>query len=408
MNAPVSFAPGGASEARQAKAPGATACIRHDRFLIPLAPPALLRFYLDHLLVPHSRGELLRSGLARTIGPVAALLDGQSCDQAAEFPLAELAALLRREGVLHGKISAITLGDYENSARKKSVAFLFEGREPRPRLIAKLSSDPAHSHNLEHEYRALGLLRDRLGDAQRETVPAPMTKGSARGTAVFCQQVLPGTAMYVQTRSSWLPRRLVQRHFGLAGDWLTQFQQATRSGEIRLGESGSAEALAALQQVASLAPQAADFITAAIRRTEALADVRLPVVAVHGDFWTRNLLVSGAQLGVIDWENYREQGLPFDDLFHFITSYGQSFPWQLGRWSDPVRAFRATFAAPGWMSRFVQQAVRRHCLHSGMSPLLPAALFPAFLARRALEHGGIWLSLFDEFSRMDPCACFGS
>ena len=26
----------------------------------------------------------------------------------------------------------------------------------------------------------------------------------------------------------------------------------------------------------------------------------------------------------------------------------------------------------------------------------------------SLKDGGIWLSLFDEFSRMDPCACFGS
>lgn len=408
MNAPVSFAPGGASETRQANAASAAACIRHDRFVIPLAPPAPLQFYLNHLLVPHSRNELVRSGLLRAIGPLAGLPNVQSCDQDAVFPLAEVAALLRREGVLHGELTAITLGDYANSARKKGVAFLFEGREPRPHLIAKLSSDPAHAQNLEHEHQTLGRLRERLGDALRETVPAPLAKGSARRTAVFCQQALPGTAMYVQTRNSWSPRRLVQRHFSLAGDWLTQFQLAARSGEIRLGESGSADALAALQQIASLSPQANDFITAAIRRTESLADERLPVVAVHGDFWTRNLLLSGAQLGVIDWENYREQGLPFDDLFHFITSYGQSFPWQLGRWADPAHAFQTTFAAQGWMSRFAERAVRGHCVRGGMSPLLPAALFPAFLARRALEHGGIWLSLFDEYSRMDPCACFGS
>ncbi|MFM5953755.1 MAG: phosphotransferase [Novosphingobium sp.] len=377
--------------------------LRHDRFSIPLAPAGPLRFYRDYLMVPHSRGELLRSKLARAV-PGERSWTGET-----EFPVVLLSDALQREGLTEGPIEAITLGDYAHSARGKGIAFLFEGAATRPRIIAKISRDPAHARQLDHELQVLGDLHGRLADDLRAAIPAPIARITAGSIGVCCQAALGGRAMYVETRTSLAPARLIDRHFALAGDWLARFQLASPNGAVPLGQSGAIAALKQLRGSAlPLSAGARGYIADLLRQTEAMAGLPLPLAACHGDFWARNLLVDGPQLGVIDWDGYRASSLVFEDLFHFVVSYGQGFAWNLGRWAEPVAAFRATFARSGPMEYAVKTALRTHSSRHSVPPEALGVLFPAFLAERALTRGEFWPRLFEEFAGMDRCACFGS
>lgn len=377
--------------------------LRHDRFSIPLEPAGPLRFYRDCLMVPHSRGELLRSKLARTV-PGERSWTGET-----GFPLALLGDALHRDGLAEGPIEAITLGDYAHSARGKVIAFLFEGAATRPRIIAKISRDPAHARRLDQELQALGDLRTRLEDDLRAAIPAPIARVTAGPINVYCQAALGGRAMYVETRGSLAPARLIDRHFALAGDWLARFQLATLNGSVTLGESGAIDALKQLQGSAlPLSAGTRGYIADLLRQADAMAGLSLRLAACHGDFWARNLLVDGSQLGVIDWDGYRASALTFEDLFHFVISYGQGFAWNLGRWADPVAAFRATFARSGPMEHAINTALRTHSSRHSVPPEALGVLFPAFLAKRALARGESWSRLFEEFAGMDRCVCFGS
>ena len=47
--------------------------------------------------------------------------------------------------------------------------------------------------------------------------------------------------MYLETRNSFAPHGLVDRHFKLARDWLVAFQNATCEGEARFGDRDFAQ-----------------------------------------------------------------------------------------------------------------------------------------------------------------------
>ena len=149
-----------------------------------------------------------------------------------------------------------------------------------------------------------------------------------------------------------------------------------------------------------------------------LRSERFPLVARQGDFWARNLLGQGRAVSVVDWEHAQPSGAPFADLFMFITSYGLSFPWQMGHWAEPTAAFRATYLQRTWLSKLVRQALRSYCRAMQVSPALLEVFFPVFLVERALEEREqlareprrstvrIWRALVLEYARQGGSVCF--
>lgn len=68
-------------------------------------------------------------------------------------------------------------------------------------------------------------------------------------------------------------------------------------------------------------PRHADVLRTVGGRAFAAVRDGLPAVAVHGDFWTGNLLTSGRRLtGVVDWDAFRSSGPAGVDLLHLVAS----------------------------------------------------------------------------------------
>ena len=436
----------------------------HDRFKIPLDHPSALSFYLDNLFVPHSRREMLWAAVARASAPAGSAMlpllgltaadrlkgrgrapdggrdgaDGAGSDARAE----RLVARLREAGVPVGDTpSVITLDDYRHSERGKMVIFLLDRGASKPCVVAKASGDPEHGAALGREHAALLSLHGRLDEELRATLPLPLAAVEEGGLMTFAEAYMPGRSMYFEMRNSWLPRRRAEGHFRIARNWLVRFQKATRVGEAQLGGQLSDEhvvqPLREYQRLCSPAAAERKFIAEVMRKAQSVKHERLPVVAGQGDFWARNLILNGGGLGVLDWENYGERGTPFSDLFLFTTSYGLSYSWRIGRWAEPVIAFRATYTGEGWMARLVRKQLLAYCAATGVSPKLLEVFFPAFLAGRALEErsrrgrngsrrgavrgagqgggrevisegGGTWGRLFQEYARLEGRVCFGS
>ena len=371
--------------------------VLHDRFNIPLSNPSALRFYLQQLLVPHSRREMAVATAARAIHfagwPVSAVLGLRtgSCVSDDDAIVRSVCARLCEPGQTpHREPSLITLADYGHSERGKVVAFGFCHGDKAPRVIIKMSAAPQHVATLEREHANLKALRDGIGEALGSTLPEPLAVIRDAGHTAFAEGFMPGRSIYWEMRNSFRPRRLVERHFTLAVDWLIAFQKATRTGEFRFGDSPPSHGVAASlsDYNRNFSPSAAEraFITSIIRKAAELESERLPAVACQGDFWPRNLLLRKGGLGVLDWENYSESGSPFFDLFMFATSYGLSYSWKIGRWAAPDAAFRSTFTVNGWMAPVVTMHLRDYCTRTGVSPDLLEVCFPAFLAQRAVEE----------------------
>jgi hypothetical protein len=355
--------------------------------------------------------------------------------------LHDVCALLWERGVLPGgEPSFITLADYGHSERSKAVVFVFGPRGTEPHLVVKRSAWPEYNATLEHEHANLGLLREQLGAALRRTLPVPLMALRRDGEIAVAEGFVAGHSMYLETRSSFAPRRLVERHLRLARDWLLDFQRATRAGERRFADhpcgDAVARAFADYKRIFSPSAEEQAFIDQTVRKARELEDEPLSVVACQGDYWARNLILSDHGLSVLDWESYSDSGSPFFDMFKFTTSFGLNYPWHLGQWAEPAMAFRSTYSASGWMGRRVRSHLRDYCSRAGISPKLLEVCFPAFVAQRAVENftrpvsaldspdgesasvagaalqglsakGQMWRSLFHECALMAGNACFG-
>lgn len=392
------------------------AFVRHYRFRIPLRPAAVLRYYLDFLLVPHSRAELARAALARVIKALPRLAALALGARQAERPDPDHSALLTtaasHAGLATTGLSAISLGDYRDSGRGKEIAFLFAPEQARPSVIAKTTPVPQQQSRLQHERDSLLGLRASLDDDLCATLPVPLAVFDSPQGLTCCESHLPGRAIYVEMRGSWRPERLVERHFGLAHGWLAQFQKATIADPAA---TGLGEAMRKLLEQGGLPEAGQALLTERIALVASLAEQALPSVAIHGDFWARNILIEDSRIAVFDWELFQRQGLPLTDPIHFAISYGLSYPWRLGRWVDRAEAFRRSFDPAGPLRPVIERHLRGHCRAMGLDPRWIDPAITSYLAERVLEEAaageqprrGDWRRIFASYAEMGQCACFG-
>lgn len=427
---------------------------RHDRYWIPLDHPLVVRFYLNHLFVPHSRRELLQGAVARAVPRsrwTARLVDRPHSNGLSESSLRppegtrELGNPLSLEGIsleylaslleehlrpaglaFSGSLACLMLEDYKNSQRRQTVLFLFDGASPTPGAVAKIANNESQRAVLGHEFNALMALQRKLGQELRATIPQPLALIKPGQGSVLLETYMPGRSIYFDMRNTWHPRRRASDHFQRAQDWLVQFQQATKMREVRLDEWTIRDhvlyPLENFQQHSDSSPHERDMIHHTIQLAHKLRGERLPLVARQGDFWARNLIVNGNTVGVVDWERFRQRSTPFSDLFMFATSYGLSYPWKVGRWAEPVAAFRATYLERSWLAHLVQEYLLAYCQAMQVSPEMLEVFFPVFLAERALEEKELsglagswepqtgkwlWRSLFHEYAHHGGSVCFG-
>jgi Phosphotransferase enzyme family len=425
---------------------------RHDRYWLPLNQPQALRFYVNDLFVSHSRREMLRSAIARAAPWMdgAPLLDdrphggdrraGKPCPQGGTTDLSgppllqalrleDLACLLEeqlpRAGlVFSGPLALLMLEGGPDSARQQMVLFLFGQAVPVPCAVAKVTWQASQRVVLKHEFEALAGLHGKLGHELRSTIPRPLAFVEASGLTVLLETFAPGRSIYFEMRNRWCPRRRAFDHFRLAREWLTEFQNATLVREECLDESVIREhvmtPLETFERQCDPSAHEREMIEYVVGMARKLRDERLPLVARHGDFWARNLMMTERTAGVVDWEHFGGQSVPFEDVFMFATSYGLSYPWKLGSWADPVAAFRATYLERSWLSRLVRAYLLAYCRAMKISPEMLEVFFVVFLAGQAIGECreseprspgsatiGTWRRLIREYAEQGGGVYFG-
>ena len=124
---------------------------------------------------------------------------------------------------------------------------------------------------------------------------------------------------------------------------------------------------------------------------------------LHGDYSATNIFIeSKNQIKIIDWETATENGLPFWDLFYFISKYIHNLKiLPKNRWQRVQQCYFGN----NWLSKLIRETVYEYCRQTGFSIELARILFPLhFLIKakfkysmRGKEPAQLWMNLF-EFS----------
>jgi hypothetical protein len=189
-------------------------------------------------------------------------------------------------------------------------------------LAVKIPTTRQATAAVEAEGRMLvGLRRLPLG-ALVDTLPRYVESLNQGDRAVLVSTVLPGSPMGVGYHHWMHTARpsAVRRDLTRANVWLRAFQRATNGPDTTLTWVGDVrdDLRGRWDGHPLLEPALARLMVA----HEHLDGLRAPTVAVHGDFWFGNVLVSGDRVsGVVDWEAGALRGCPLRDPARFALSY---------------------------------------------------------------------------------------
>jgi hypothetical protein len=192
------------------------------------------------------------------------------------------------------------------------VWWIFRRGQDVPAIVGKLCIFPAAAGAGRRECAALELLSpfaDQLG------IPRVLFQTDAGGGFVYLQSGAPGKPL--RNELSPFDGRLLPAQMDIAEGWLEKFQMLAPAAE----DSG-----AAFRQVlAGASEQLPDLLISGARAALPLLSAA-PAVAVHGDFWAKNVLAAPGRVSVVDWDAFH-YGSPVEDLFTFAGA--MVYQWRL-------------------------------------------------------------------------------
>jgi Phosphotransferase enzyme family len=304
-------------------------------------------------------------------------------------PLPRRVTLAREVGAIVGEPNLRTLVlATSRDPNAKITVLLFPPGSRRPAYALKMPTTGPAEAAVRREGRLLGELQELDLGPLRGSVPHPLSEVEVQGRRCLLTTAVPGSPMfgaYHRWRHTAAPDS-VRADFRAAGDWLAAFQERTAgcSEPLDLGRSLSP----ALDHRFAAGQEEADAIGTLERIHALLAGAESPRTAVHGDFWTGNLLVAGAEVaGVVDWELGSISGEPARDLVRFALTYalyldrharpGGRVAGHPGLRADGWGAGIAyAMEAGGWFCEVFQGFLRGGLRRLGVAPELwrPAAL----------------------------------
>jgi hypothetical protein len=360
---------------------------QHGRFRIPVGNPAARDYYLNDLFVPGSRTQSILTPLVRRFDTVADRFLGKNKSESLPGRTAsewnEIA-----EGINDSvncvrttadrDTSFLILTDYAHSDRGQLVVFVFCGAATKPVAVAKVRRTDTDGARLRREFDTIK--RVRANEALQSSLPDPIALFETGKDTVFLESAAPGRSLHFLLRSNRPSEDEISKHFQLTFDWLAGFHRATFSKHVSIGEIADTY----------FASTTADIGTEESAVVEKLRPImfdlrneQLPMAAVQGDFWTRNVLLSeDERISVIDWEAFESEGLPLDDALMFTVSYALSFQWQFGKWEDPAEAFLRMFFSKDAPGSIAMRHLDDFCTRVGIDAHLLRVLVPLFLLRR--------------------------
>jgi hypothetical protein len=281
-----------------------------------------------------------------------------------------------------------------------------------PAAIVKVARRASEEPLLAAEEGVLRRLHSLGAPAVDGHVPRPLLLEKIVGRLALVTSALPGEPMITQY---YRPGHLadppqVAADFGVSGQWLSRFQRDTLSGSEELSPHTFGRwvesVFSRFAREIGWGPMEAGLLEAIRERGAALAGCRVPLTAVHGDYWMGNLLIDrGVVSGVVDWERARISWPPLEDVYKFPTSYGfymdrafgrkKGIPghrpsedalghWRrFGSWRN-LAGFRYAYFGHGSFPELVRDFVLTHLARLGVPPAANAVFFPVFLAEQAM------------------------
>lgn len=181
-------------------------------------------------------------------------------------------------------------------------------------VIVKLTQHHRFNARLMAEAGALQALQNKPG--LKLEVPELLFADEFESVAVICQTRLTGVPL--RTLLSRDPDDSIARSgFEATTSLSTATVRAPSVGETRAAMTDLADDLIKIYQppgpVGSAVREAADRI----------GNFDLPSVSMHGDLGVWNMLgTDDGSIGVLDWENFDEEGIPLWDLFVYARTLG--------------------------------------------------------------------------------------
>ena len=192
------------------------------------------------------------------------------------------------------------------------VWWIFRRGQDIPAVVGKFCGPPAAVAAGRRECAALELLSpfaDQLG------LPSVLFQTEARGGFVYLQSGVPGKPLRNELSPSG--GKLLSAQIDVAEDWLEKFQMLAPPAE----DSG-----AAFRQVlAGASVRLPELLLSTANAALPLLSA-VPAVAVHGDFWAKNVLTAPGCVSVVDWDAFH-YGSPVEDLFTFAVA--MAYQWKL-------------------------------------------------------------------------------
>ena len=318
------------------RAAGLTACAfyvmepgsREPRAFIPLDEPRAMSW---HRRTSYSDRAAVR--IANAVRRRAVLIGGTTI-AALNRPYAVVAVagdavdsapgVLREPDVIRhlaatGKPTAAVMLTY-GSDRALFFPFVEGAREPIG--VVKVPKDDAFVDRTENEQHYLVALRRTLDDALRRAIPEPLGTVRLGRTVAACERFMAGASLATRAMDAAvsLDEKIADLH--LAAAWLARFHRATevRRATVRdLRSSLVDEPLESYQrELGTPADRPLRARLAAI--AESLGDQKVAIATQHRDFAAWNVLRSGDDLAVVDWEGARD-GFGALDAVHLVTTW---------------------------------------------------------------------------------------
>jgi len=204
----------------------------------------------------------------------------------------------------------------------RTLLFPFADGSREPLGVVKVPKDEAFVDRTENEQHQLMVLRGTLDHALLRAIPEPLGVVRLGRTVAACERFMSGASLATRAMDAavTLDEKIVDVR--LAAAWLARFHQATEIRRATIRDLRSSLVDDPLEsyhrELGTPADRPLRARLAAI--VESLGAQPVTIAIQHRDLAAWNVLRSGDDLAVVDWEGARK-GLAAFDAVHLVTTW---------------------------------------------------------------------------------------
>lgn len=269
-------------------------------------------------------------------------------------------------------------GDQDNRSK---IVLVFADTETKPSIVIKIPRTKQGERILKNEFENLSFAGSRLNKKDDLTIPTSIICDKFGQNYALIETAIPGQTL----ESKWGKLRLKHWLISVEADippvieMLVTFQRklSTNTSTVKL-EAVFEEVWNGFTQLYTPSEQEFEKRNSIIESITEVSSIKLPRVWSHGDFWAGNIIQNNTHFALIDWEFATQNGLPYWDMFLFLTSIALYSPWaQFGR--DIVAGFETTFSENSPLHSTFVRTICQYSEQLGFNADLHKVLFDIFL-----------------------------